>query len=168
MKHFLVLSIISASLLISTLEAKKPYMDIHLGAASFENSYERYKEETGSSYTIGFGLTKVFDNNVFLGIDYDLEYLDFSQEEPLYDNSWTTGMDLKLGYEYKDISLYGIGGLRIIGDQEDFYGFGYGIGLGYRFSEHIGMDLEYKTYDLQGTYIEYDYTTVGAGIKYIF
>ena len=67
------------------------------------------------------------------------------------------------------LALYGIGSgiYQGIGGI-DGAGFGYGAGIDYRITDHIALNVEYKTYSMTSNYGDYDYDRVSTGIKYTF
>ena len=152
---------------IDTLFADKPYGDVHIGIARGENSYESINDK-GEVYILGVGLTKVFDTGLYLGGSTDIEYIDIHTKQTRGENNWGLTLDLRAGYQINYLSFYAIGGLKAIGDDEDYVGFGYGAGVEWRLCDTYLLSAEYKVYDLSGSRIDYDYTTVGMNIKYLF
>ena len=142
--------------------ARDFYYDIHAGVAQLSIK----DGDEGSIYTIGYGVTKTFDNSVVFGVAFDLDAGNIESKK-----IYGLGGDLKLGYNVWDkLNIYAIGGYKIQDlNGVEGYGFGYGAGVEYSVTEHIVTAVEYKTYHMSGrNYKDYDYDTVGLILKYRF
>ncbi len=175
MKKLVLGALTVSTLLLNNVSAKETLMDIHLTGVS-STAAEIDATEIG----IGYGVSVYFDNSVFLGLSFDFSggKLDSSKVKienktstKNDDNIYTTGGDLKLGYALfnNKLALYGIGSgiYQGIGGI-DGAGFGYGAGADYRITDHIALNVEYKTYSMTTNYGDYDYDRVSTGLKYNF
>ncbi len=175
MKKLVLGALTVSTLLLNNVSAKETLMDIHLTGVS-STAAEIDATEIG----IGYGVSVYFDNSVFLGLSFDFSggKLDSSKVKienktstKNDDNIYTTGGDLKLGYALfnNKLALYGIGSgiYQGIGGI-DGAGFGYGAGADYRITDHIALNVEYKTYSMTTNYGDYDYDRVYTGLKYNF
>ncbi len=166
---------LAISTLALNLSAKEVLTDIHLnGSASQAASID--STEIG----IGYGVSAYFDNHIYAGtsLDFSAGKLDNtnvdiprSSRNRSDDNLFTAGADFKLGYAFfsDKLAIYGIGSAIYQGIAGiDGAGFGYGAGADYRITEHIALNLEYKTYSMTSNYGDYDYDKISTGIKYNF
>ena len=175
MKKLVLGALTVSTLLLNNVSAKETLMDIHLtGVSSTATNID------ATEIGIGYGVSVYFDNSVFLGLSFDFSggKLDSSKVKienktstKNDDNIYTTGGDLKLGYALfnNKLALYGIGSgiYQGIGGI-DGAGFGYGAGADYRITDHIALNVEYKTYSMTTNYGDYDYDRVSTGLKYNF
>lgn len=151
-----------AGLLSTSAMAKDFDYDIHVGVSNMDIK----DGDNGANYTIGYGVTKTFDNKVVAGVSFDLDYANVGSTD-----IYGVGADLKLGYNvYKDVNVYALGGYKIQSVEGDSaYGFGYGAGIDYAVTRNIVAAVEYKTYDMSASNFEdYKYQTLGASLKYRF
>jgi opacity protein-like surface antigen len=166
---------LAISTLASNLSAKEVLTDIHLnGSASQAASID--STEIG----IGYGVSAYFDNHIYAGTSIDFSagkfdntkvYIPRSSRSRNDDNLFTAGADFKLGYAFfsDKLAIYGIGSAIYQGIAGiDGAGFGYGAGADYRITDHIALNLEYKTYSMTSNYGDYDYDKISTGIKYNF
>ncbi len=148
--------------LSTTVIAKSFDYDIHLGISS----YDGHAEYKGTNFNLGYGVTKIFDNNVLFGVTVDSEYTSIKEKE-----IYSLSGDLRVGYNVlKKLNVYAIGGYKIE-TMEDItgYGFGYGIGLEYPITQHSAVAVEYKTYAMTSkNRSDYDVTIAGIKFKYLF
>jgi len=122
--------------------------------------------QSGNGWDIGYGVSKVWDNSLYAG--FDMNYGQVKMETQTANNF---GMDLKLGYKWKDIAVYGIGsGIGQSFQDLTGYGFGYGAGVEYAPSQykHIAIGVDYKTYSITNEVSNYDYDTAKVYVKVIF
>ena len=175
MKKLVLGTLTVSTLLLNNVSAKETLMDIHLtGVSSTAANID------ATEIGIGYGVSVYLDNSIFLGLSFDFSggKLDNSkvkiENKPSTrndDNIYTTGGDLKLGYALfnNKLALYGIGSgiYQGIGGI-DGAGFGYGAGVDYRITDHIALNVEYKTYSMTTNYGDYDYDRVSSGLKYNF
>lgn len=175
MKKLVLGALTVSTLLLNSVSAKETLMDIHLTGIS-STATEIDATEIG----IGYGVSVYFDNSIFLGLSLDFSggKLDNSQikienktSTKNDDSIYTAGGDFKLGYALfnNKLALYGIGSgiYQGIGGI-DGAGFGYGAGVDYRITDHIALNVEYKTYSMTSNYGDYDYDRISTGIKYSF
>jgi opacity protein-like surface antigen len=109
---------------------------------------------------------------MYWGGEFILEYADINAI-----NIIGYAADIRLGYTpvntfLKDFTLYGIGAAmyQSVDDRENS-GFGYGAGLEYRVTNNIGINVDYKTFNMTPSnigFLNYDYTKTGISIKYMF
>lgn len=159
-------SILSALLLTTAIHATPAKTNISVGAASVEVG-----NMTGTGYDIGFGYGKYYDGGMYWGGEFFLEYADLNVNVIGY------AADIRLGYTpvntaFKDFTLYGIGAAmyQSVDDRENS-GFGYGAGLEYRITNTIGVNVDYKTFNMTPSnirFLDYDYTKTGVSVKYMF
>lgn len=148
--------------LVTTLMAKGFDYDIHLGLSNYESN----DGNKGANFNIGYGITKVFDNNTLMGVTVDSEYASIKEKE-----IYSLSGDFKAGHNFwKKLNVYAIGGYKIQTiDAITGYGFGYGGGIEYLFNDHMMAALEYKTYAMISKHAgDYDVTIVGIKLKYLF
>lgn len=122
--------------------------------------------EDGANLSLGYGVTKQFDNKMIMGVSIGVEYANAGDY-----NIFGISGDLKVGYQLLDsVNVYTLGGYRIQNfDDTSSYGFGYGAGVEYLFTNNISAALEYKTYVMTcNNRSDYDFNTVGVKLKYIF
>jgi len=136
--------------------------DVYLvgGAADFETN-------SAKEYGIGFGASKVFENNVLIGIKAEVMVIDV---DGVSDSYYGESVDLHLGYAYKDLSIYGIGTLTYHQlTNLNAYGFGGGVGLEYKLFKHLSVAAEYKSSSMTtAADTTYDYSVARGLIKYMF
>jgi opacity protein-like surface antigen len=180
-------TVIAASLLLgatlasaasSNTYVKSVALDVHVGASSVAKENPTTSNGTAITdsssdaslvaYNFGFGMKKTFDMGIFIGGNGDYEYISQDGNNPLTNNDYAFYLDVRAGYTYSDISIYGIAGMRGAQGNGDFIGYGGGAGVEWQFTEHFAVSAEYKQYAMEGVYINYDYTVTGANIKYYF
>jgi len=148
--------------LIATLtiaQASELYQSLDIGA-----NQSTIQEETGNGFDIGWSATKVWDNGILGGIALNYGQADIQDET--FNNY---GGDIKLGYKFKDIAVYGLGsGIYQSYYTQDSAGFGFGGGLEYTPFKHFGIGAEYKTYNMTSETVEYDFETARVYLKIMF
>jgi hypothetical protein len=159
-------SILSPLLLVTALHATPTKMNVSVGVASVDVG-----EKSGTGYDVGFGYGKYYDGGMYWGGEFILEYADLNVNVIGY------AADIRLGYTpvntfLKNFTLYGIGAAmyQSVDDRENS-GFGYGAGLEYRITNAIGVNVDYKTFNMTPSnigFLDYDYTKIGASVKYMF
>ena len=149
-----------AAIAVFTMAAQaETYQYIDIGA-----NQSTLQEKTGQGFDIGWGATKVWDSGVLAG--FGMNYGQADIEGETFNNF---GGDIKLGYKYKDLAVYGLGsGIYQSYYTEDSAGFGYGGGLEYTPFKHFGIGAEYKTYNMTSETVEYDFETARVYLKIIF
>lgn len=165
----LTLVALTVSTLALNMSAKEVLTDIHLsGSAS------QVTNDDSTEIGIGSGVSGYFDNGIYAGVSFDFSTgkLDESNNNSKKDNTlYTAGTDLKIGYAFfaNKLAIYGIGsGIYQSVSEVEGAGFGYGAGIDYRITDHIALNLEYKTYSMTSNYADYDYDKVSSAIKYNF
>ena len=160
--------------LSSNVLAEETKMDIHLtGGTSTAANIDT--KEIG----IGYGVARYLDSGLYWGVSFDFSEgkMDKSivtvgnKQKKGDDNLYSAGADFRLGYAIFDnkLAIYAIGSGIYQGIAGlDGAGFGYGAGVDYRITEHIALNLEYKTYSMTSNYGDYDYDKISTGIKYNF
>ncbi|MBE0513623.1 outer membrane beta-barrel protein [Sulfurimonas sp.] len=131
-------------------------------------------EQSTTSFSIGYGFSKVFSNCVMVGFSGSYHQGDY-EESSATGSSWFNGLgvDFHLGYSpTKPLALYGIAGYQVqaISSSTSADGFGYGAGVSYKFFEHVALALEYRTYDMEVPSLDYkyDYDTLDALIRFVW
>ena len=160
MKKIVCLASLAALLALNSY-AKDYGEDIHGGI-----SHASIDGEHKAAYNLGYGVTKVLDNKVLLGVAFDGEYANLSDG-----SLWGAATDFKLGYNVWDkLNAYGMVGAKLQSvDGNSGYGLGYGLGVDYPLTHKIKAAVEYKNYNLNGSNIsDYDYKTLGLNLKYSF
>ena len=122
--------------------------------------------QSGNGWDIGYGADRTWDNGVYAAFD-----MNYEQAKVQSDTLQNFGMDIKLGYKWKDIAVYGIGS----GVGESYlnatgYGYGYGAGVEYTPHQwkHIGVGLDYKQYKITSELVDYDKDTAKVYLKILF
>lgn len=151
MKKLLLSSILSISALMA---------DTYIQVGS---NNQTFKSESATGFNIGYGFTNATDKNIYLGIGFNLDYAKLN-EKALTNFSG----DLKVGYRYKDLSIYALGSALQQSYIVNGYGFGAGGGLEYRFTQKAAISLEHKSYDMTNKYEDYDYKQTALYLKYHF
>lgn len=171
----LTLIALTLSTLALNSTAKEVLTDIHLTGSSSQAA-----NIDSTEIGIGYGVSAYFDNHIYAGTSLDFSggkldstnvYIPRNSRSRSDDNLFTTGVDFKLGYAFfsNKLAIYGIGSAIYQGISGiDGAGFGYGAGVDYRITEHIALNLEYKTYSMTSNYADYDYDKISTGIKYNF
>jgi opacity protein-like surface antigen len=122
-----------------------------------------------TSAEIGFGANMLWDNGFTLGFDTNFDYADYGESTS---NVITTfAVDLKPGYTYKDITVFGIASAGMQGVEstdQTGYGFGYGAGIEYKALDWLAVAAEHKQYTFTTETHDYDYTKSGAYLKILF
>ena len=159
--------IISILLLATIAQATPTKMNVSVGVASVDVG-----EKSGTGYDVGFGYGKYYDGGMYWGGEFILEYADINAI-----NIIGYAADIRLGYTpvntaLKDFTLYGIGAAmyQSVDDRENS-GFGYGAGLEYRITNTVGVNVDYKTFNMKPSnigFLDYDYTKTGVSVKYMF
>ena len=175
MKKLVIGALTVSTLLLNNVSAKETLMDIHLTGVS-STAAEIDATEIG----IGYGVSVYLDNSIFWGVSFDFSGGTLDKNQVKIENKtstknddsiYTAGGDFKLGYALFDnkLAMYGIGSgiYQGIGGI-DGAGFGYGAGVDYRITDHIALNVEYKTYSMTTNYGDYDYDRVSTAIKYNF
>jgi len=122
--------------------------------------------QSGKGWEIGYGSNRTWDNGVHIGFD-----MVYGQAKMQTDTVRDFGMDVKLGYKWKDIAVYGIGsGIGEAYLNATGYGYGYGAGVEYTPHqwEHVGVGLDFKQYKITSELGDYDKDTAKAYLKIIF
>ena len=120
--------------------------------------------EDGANLSLGYGVTKQFDNKMLMGVAIGVEYANAGDY-----NIFGLSGDLKVGYHLFDsLNVYALGGYRIQNfDETTSYGFGYGAGVEYLWTQTISTAVEYKTYSMvSNNRGDYDFNVVGLRLKY--
>ena len=150
---------------LSSFASAQIVSDVHVGVSNAKVLDESYTEFNG-----GYGFNKYFDSNIVVGTSINFAYGNPNVNSKNID-VYTLSGDLKIGYAIfnQDLFLYTIGSGALQGiDNKDGAGFGYGAGADYRITDHIALNVEYKTYSMTTNYGDYDYDRVSTAIKYNF
>ncbi len=161
MKKLLVLAGLSAVLAMS-IQAADYRTDVFAGVSGTKID----GVDTKADVSLGFGVSKVYSNKVYAGVDFDVSYFGLDGV-----SVYGIGGDLKLGYNVWDkLNVYGIGGYKIHSFEGDAaYGFGYGIGMEYPVYKNVIASVDYKTYKMDSSNVgDYDYQTAGVKLRYTF
>jgi opacity protein-like surface antigen len=162
----IVSTLLVASAVASSIFAKEVVTDVHIGGAS-----SKVLDKDSTEYNIGYGVTSYSDNNIYFGISFDLSYGEIELINKNL-NVYSYSADGKLGYAFfdKKLGAYGIvSGMYQSIDSLNGAGFGYGAGLDYRITDHIAINLEYKTYDMKSDKMpDYTHEKVISNIKFTF
>jgi hypothetical protein len=171
----LTLIALTLSTLVLNSTAKEVLTDIHITGSSSQAA-----NVDSTEIGIGYGVSAYFDNHIYAGTSLDFSggkldstnvSISRNSRSRSDDNLFTTGVDFKLGYAFfsNKLAIYGIGSAIYQGISGiDGAGFGAGAGIDYRITEHIALNLEYKTYSMTSNYADYDYDKISTGIKYNF
>ena len=175
MKKLVVGVLTVSTLFLNHVSARETLMDIHLtGISSTAANID------ATEIGIGYGVSVYLDNSIFWGVSFDFSggkldsgkiKIDNKTSTKNDENIYTAGGDFKLGYALfnNKLAVYGIGSALYQGiGGMDGAGFGYGAGADYRITDHIALNVEYKTYSMTSNYGDYDYDRVSTGIKYTF
>jgi hypothetical protein len=154
-----IITTITALVLTTALSAET-IKDIHVGASSTD-----LDNQTNTAYNIGYGVTKHTDSGIALGVSFDLGMISTDTED-----IYQYGGDLKIGYTYRDLSVYALGSVL----SQDLaggtgLGFGYGAEIEYRITESFAASAQYKTYDMELEGVTpYDFSSSTMNVKYTF
>ncbi len=170
MKFFLKITTLSLFMFFAsftTLKADTSDVYYHVGIVSSSNEYKDYTEY-GRTFFFGFGIEHSFQNNVFFGLEVSFDYIDIDSRRMRTEDNIANTAELKLGYSFNSVTGYILGGARVMSNDQDYYGFGKGLGVQYRLLEKLIAGFEYKVYDMQGAYFTYKYNTSGFNIKILY
>ena len=137
--------------------------DIHLSIGIMD-----LQGENDTINSIGYGVSKKFDNNIIIGSDVDIGFATFKEE-----NMLEYSFEPKIGYSFfKKLNLLAIGGYKYV-DTESFNsnGYGYGLAIEYELQEHFSFETRYMYYEMTFenlTDITYDDSKFEFTFKYIF
>ncbi len=149
------------------LKANDPDVYYNLGVVSSSNEYSDYTEY-GRTFFIGFGISQVFENNLFFALDINFDYIDIDSRRMSSEDNIANSAEIKLGYNYRGALTYLLGGVRVMSNDQDYYGFGKGVGVEYKVFKKLVLGFEYKVYEMQGLYFTYKYNTTGFNIKILY
>jgi len=98
---------------------------------------------------IEYQLLHNFENNLLMwgmGVEAMFNKGDFIK-------GGTLGLDFKFGTHYKDFNFYGLAGvgLQSLSSYTVATGIFYGAGINYNLFKHMGLNIEYKNYNLKTT-----------------
>lgn len=163
-------SALSSLLVLSLASSLMAESYVYVGASKAD----MMDEQSTTTFSIGYGFSKVFSNCVMAGFSTSYHQGDY-EESSVSDSSWFNGIgvDFHLGYSpTKPFALYGIAGyqMQAISSSTSAGGFGYGAGVSYKFFEHVALALEYRTYDMEVPSLDYkyDYDTMDALIRFVW
>lgn len=140
--------------------------DFHIGASSAKIFEKDYTE-----FNLGYGFNFNTQNNIHVGIAFDIAFGNVDLENNKSAVVVTTGGDLKIGYALFEnkLALYAIGsGAYQSVDSLNAVGFGYGGGVDYQITKNIALNVEYKTYDMTSKGADYTYEKINSNLKYTF
>jgi len=151
--------ILTIALTLTMAQAGEIYQSVNIGA-----NQSKIDNETGNGFDVSWNGTKVWDNGVLGGVA--LNYGQVKIEDETFSNY---GGDIKVGYKYKDIAIFGLGsGIYQSYYDESSAGFGYGGGVEYTPFKHFGVGAEYKTYNMTSESVDYDFETSRIYLSIIF
>lgn len=163
-------SVVSSLLALSLASSLVADNYVYVGASKAD----MMEDQSPTIFSVGYGFSKVFRNNVMAGFSTSYHQGDFKNYSGS-DSSWFNGIgiDFHLGYSpTKPLALYGIAGYQMqnISSSTSAGGFGYGAGVSYKVFEHVALALEYRTYDMEvsSLNINYDYNTMDALIRFVW
>ena len=153
--------ILLMALLLSSITYAQTTQYIKIGA-----NQHKIEENTGTGIAIGWGVTKTTQNNLLLGVDFNLDYASDIEGKSF---SAYSG-DVKLGYAFfnQKLGVYAIGSAMQQSYVNTGYGFGYGGGVSYKLLDSLSIICEYKTYSMTNTASTYDYDSLGGYLQYNF
>ncbi len=155
----IILAAITALTLSAAAQAKDISKHINLGV-----NQSTVDSQGGEGFDVTWGATRIWENGIMTTFDLNYGQATINNED--FNNY---GGDLKIGYKYKDIALYGIGS-AIMGSYHNLEsaGFGYGAGVEYTPFEHLGIGIDYKKYSMTSQINEYSFEVAKAYLKIIF
>jgi opacity protein-like surface antigen len=155
----ITLAIIATITMSLTAQAAQSKQHITIGG-----NQSTIDSKSGTGYDIAWGVTKVWDNGVMSDIDFNYGSVDIESET--FNNF---GVDVKLGYKYKRLSIYGMGSAIYQSYHEkEAAGFGFGGGAEVDLFKHLAVGANYQTYSMTSETNDYDYDTVKAYLKIMF
>ena len=98
---------------------------------------------------VEYQLLHNFENNLLMwGMGVEVMFNDGN-----FLNGGTAGLDFKFGTHYKDFNFYGLAGVGIqsLSSYTVATGAFYGAGINYNLFKHMGLNIEYKNYNLKTT-----------------
>ena len=161
--------ILSLLLLAGVSQAQETTIDSHITIYSQNLTHNSAKSD-GTSYNGGLALTKILGNNIMLSAGLNLEYTD--TDESISPNHLFLELEFKAGYQYKEITPYILGAIKVKTDvftqdnSGDAVGYGFGGGVGYNISKNFNIFVEYKHYQMSQTLFDYDSDMYGVGIGF--
>ena len=170
LKSLILTALLSTGTMLSAASANT-YIQAGIGQYTYE-------EEDTTSYNLGLGTDTTYNNNVYFGFDFDVNFGEMYSEQLI-----GMGMDVNLGYTFmKSLSPYAFVGynLQAIYDSDEsqfdsYIGFGYGVGVNYKISDSFAVDAKYKMATLDywdnsdtGYSGDMDFSSLGINIKYLF
>lgn len=154
--HRLFLLLLTMATLSFITEAKEITKHIDIGVNS-----STINAQSGNGFDITLGSDVVWDNGVMFSFDFNYGQATINSE--LLNNY---GGDVKLGYKYNAIAMYGIGsGIDQSYNDVEGAGFGFGAGVEYTPLQYIGFGVDYKSYSMTGTYNDYTFEVTKAYLK---
>ena len=172
-----ILSIATATFIALGATSANASMYAAVGTADFDAI-------DATEYTVGISGDLPLTHNFLVGIGVNVGYIDLNKPYSYAhdtgggivfrssDGFGRAGMDIKLGYTYKDVLVYGMGSVEYHNqDQTNWYALGYGgsAGIEYKPFEHVAFGAEYKTYSMEAEQnAKYDYSVTKALLKYYF
>ncbi len=143
--------------LVLFAEAKEVSQYINLGI----NDSEIYQKK-GNGFDFSWGAKAIWNNHITAS--YELTYQQGKIDKAFY----CYGANIKLGYQYQDFSLYGIGSALGQTYITTGYGFGYGVGTEYIPWKHFGFGVDFISYHMTSEEGSYDYKTGKAYLKILY
>jgi hypothetical protein len=163
MNKALIGTVLSLGLAFSTVSAGeiKAETGIAVGSVKMGN-------KSGVEYDFVNTVQKVFDNGILIGIGTKIGVANM---ENVATDIYIMDADVKIGYEYHGLSIYGFGTILYNGSNSyDAYGYGGGTGLRYQPFNHLSINIDYTSVpsveDVHG--FTYDYSIARATISYVY
>lgn len=128
--------------------------------------YAKISGDTNPNLSAGVGISATIDNNIYVGTNADLEYQNTQGSSLL-----GATLELKGGYVFnKDVSAYGIVGVKSVDYPHSVDGTGLGLGIGaeYTLCPKHSVSAELSTYDVKLDSGMQDYDHNSLRLKYKF
>jgi len=139
MKKFILASL-AATALVTTAVSADTTTHINLGGSNYS-----VNGATANGFNVGFGATRVWDSGILATFD-----LGYGQADISGDSVKNYGGDIKVGYKWKAVAVYGIGS-AIYGSLASVTTAGFGYGAGFEVDtpwEYLGVGVDYTKYSM--------------------
>jgi len=154
----------------SAFAADKIEKNVFVGVSDYSTNATNLKDNN-IGISIGLGMTKVKDNNLYCGISTDFSYASVENKIGSNVNQKSISIEPRFGYHWNEKSnVYGLVGLRYsdFGSNVNGYGSGFGVGINYKIDKNISAALESKKYFMNTSGESIDSTTTLVKIAYNF
>lgn len=130
-------------------------------------------------YKFGFGVDKIFSNDVVAGFESSFSYSSIGSEDQtavsFSEDTNFIGVDIQanLGYQVvSNVNVFGSIGYMVqtIGSETSATGLGFGGGVSYKPFNSFSVAAEYKTFDMESSdsLIQYDLSVAEIQLRYVF